>query len=603
MRFPPQLLLFCGTITCFLILSVTPTLAIDYPAISGNSTYEWITNVAFGSINNNTAQESGGYGDYTNLVTSVVTGRSYPFSVTIHPDPSFGSEYVSVFFDWNQDGDFTDAGEMYPVVANTDVAGPHTTDIPIPADAELGETRMRVVVKWGNTPPSSGNISFGEAEDYTINVINPASGINNSDWISNVTFGNINNDSGQDPTGYGDYIGLSTDAAMGETLLLSVTVEVSTPPENESLTAFFDWNRDGDFTDPGEEFVIGTALEAGTHTREITVPDNALPETTPMRIVLAHNETPRSSGHVGFGEVEDYSINVKPPSGDNSLEHISNVTFATIFNNTGPEPSGYGYYGTQYGFVYAESSHPLSVTISAGGRTEYITAFIDWNQDRDFDDPGEEIVVANGVVTDGPHTVDIIVPTEAAYGNSKMRIVLKNGSPPSSTGEIGNGEAEDYSLRVAGPVVAFNFQEWITNVTFGSINNDSVQDFDGFGNFRDLVTNVRPGKTYPLSVTIHPSVGGDFITAYFDWNQNGLFNDPGEAVVVSAVAVKHSMPTVVNVTVPDDAVLGKTLMRVIMTLYATDRTAGEISMGEAEDYSTNVATFPWPTFMPAIIAR
>ena len=34
-----------------------------------------------------------------------------------------------------------------------------------------------------------------------------------------------------------------------------------------------------------------------------------------------------------------------------------------------------------------------------------------------------------------------------------------------------------------------------------------------------------------------------------------------------------------------------------------DDTSAVLSLGEAEDYTINVARFPWPTFMPAIISR
>jgi len=49
---------------------------------------------------------------------------------------------------------------------------------------------------------------------------------------------------------------------------------------------------------------------------------------------------------------------------DNSLEHISNVTFAGINNSTGADTGGYGDYTGQSANVFAGSTNTLSVTIS-----------------------------------------------------------------------------------------------------------------------------------------------------------------------------------------------------------------------------------------------
>ena len=48
--------------------------------------------------------------------------------------------------------------------------GPYTGTITVPGDAVAGNTRMRVRVNYNAPPPACGTTSYGEAEDYTINV-------------------------------------------------------------------------------------------------------------------------------------------------------------------------------------------------------------------------------------------------------------------------------------------------------------------------------------------------------------------------------------------------------------------------------------------------
>lgn len=144
---------------------------VSYPFIGGDNFYEWITEVAFGDIINSTGQENIGYGDYSylqsGLITDVFQGKTYPLSVTIS---AVNLEYVTAFLDWNHDGDFDDTDESVTVATDVSANGPHTVNVQVPLGAVPGETRLRVVLKYNAPPPSSADLGYGEAEDYTINV-------------------------------------------------------------------------------------------------------------------------------------------------------------------------------------------------------------------------------------------------------------------------------------------------------------------------------------------------------------------------------------------------------------------------------------------------
>ncbi|MCG2431814.1 HYR domain-containing protein [Aequorivita xiaoshiensis] len=140
----------------------------QYCAAAGNSTtYEKITNVTFAGINNSTTVHPG-YSDFTSMVASLSPGGTEQLSITIDPD---GGDYLYAFIDWNQNGILDDAGEAYNIAGPIGSSGPHTLNITVPASASLGDTRMRIKLKWGASDPGPcGTFSFGEVEDYTVNV-------------------------------------------------------------------------------------------------------------------------------------------------------------------------------------------------------------------------------------------------------------------------------------------------------------------------------------------------------------------------------------------------------------------------------------------------
>jgi hypothetical protein len=134
---------------------------------------EYIAAVSFAGINNTSSCAQSlpaGYTNYTNLSAAVNTGASYTLTVTN------GGQYTGAlcraFFDWNGDGDFTDAGESFTLtgsgLGNIQF---WTASITIPAGASTGATRMRIRLTGdGETPAPCGNQSYGETEDYCISI-------------------------------------------------------------------------------------------------------------------------------------------------------------------------------------------------------------------------------------------------------------------------------------------------------------------------------------------------------------------------------------------------------------------------------------------------
>jgi len=151
-------------------LSVT-TLAqsVSYCTTGGtNTNYEYIDLVKIGSINKTTGS-NGGYADFTSLSTTLVQGSSNTINFSAGFSGSSYTENWKVWIDFNQDGDFADSGEQV-VSGTTSNASTYSATVAVPSGASLGSTRMRVSMKYGSAPSSCGSFTYGEVEDYTINI-------------------------------------------------------------------------------------------------------------------------------------------------------------------------------------------------------------------------------------------------------------------------------------------------------------------------------------------------------------------------------------------------------------------------------------------------
>ncbi|MCD4746204.1 MAG: T9SS type A sorting domain-containing protein [Bacteroidales bacterium] len=137
----------------------------DYCSASGGCD-EFISNVLVGSINNPSACDN--YADYTNLSTLMDVGEDYPITVT-NGNP-YSNDQCGIWIDWNQNEDFSDAGEQI-TVNGTPGNGPYTATITPPTNAVAGTTVMRIRIMWTGTLDPCGTTSYGEVEDYSINVM------------------------------------------------------------------------------------------------------------------------------------------------------------------------------------------------------------------------------------------------------------------------------------------------------------------------------------------------------------------------------------------------------------------------------------------------
>jgi len=137
-----------------------------YCASEGSDfSYEWISEVQVGSFSKTSSGSA--YSDFTNEVIEVNAGESYSITLT----PGFAStsydEYWKIWIDFDNDTTF-DANELVfdaGSLSKNAVSG--TIDIPT---GLTGVRRMRVSMKYNGAQDACETFSYGEVEDYHVNI-------------------------------------------------------------------------------------------------------------------------------------------------------------------------------------------------------------------------------------------------------------------------------------------------------------------------------------------------------------------------------------------------------------------------------------------------
>ena len=130
--------------------------------------------------------------------------------------------------------------------------------------------------------------------------------------------------------------------------------------------------------------------------------------------------------------------------------------------------------------------------------------------------------------------------------------------------------------------------EYITNVNFAGIDNTSDGTIGGPVDYTAQVAQVTQGGTETLSVTIM-AASVDYVYAFIDWNHNGILDDAGEVYTLAANTSDNG-PHTLAITVPVDAYVGATRMRVLMNYNgSTPDPCMDDTWGEAEDYTVQIA--------------
>ncbi|MCK9448199.1 MAG: choice-of-anchor J domain-containing protein [Bacteroidales bacterium] len=242
-----------------------------------STTYEdeYIARVQIGSIDNSSGWQ-GGVADYTHLSTSIPIGGSEEIIIT-NGNP-WASDKVTVWVDWNGDYEFGVGTNEQFVLTSVASGASFVGQITVPPGTAEGFYRMRIRMSYSTDPTPCGVMSYGEVEDYTIQVgwgtpwisATPLSGIVNpgQSVTINVTFNSSETIPG---TYHGSLVFTSNDLMNPEVTVpatLNVTANERPMPRNLVGTnlgdgALLEWQAPDLGGSPGgedfyEDFEAGT---------------------------------------------------------------------------------------------------------------------------------------------------------------------------------------------------------------------------------------------------------------------------------------------------------------------------------------------------------
>lgn len=209
-----------------------------------------------------------------------------------------------------------------------------------------------------------------------------------------------------------------------------------------------------------------------------------------------------------------------------SDEYIGRVQLNTIDNSSGAgtTSTGYSNFTAQSTNLTKTSSYTITITPTWTGTvySEGYSVWIDYNQDGDFGDSGEQVYTRSATTTT-PVSGSFTIPGTATNGVTRMRVSMRYNNIPSSCGSFNYGEVEDYNVNIVGASnPEINIRGNGTNISDNDTTPSLTDDTD-FGNvditlgtnantftIQNLGTanlNLTGGSPY---VTITGTNAGDF---------------------------------------------------------------------------------------------
>ena len=429
---------------------------------------EPITYVNFAGINNTTSNVINATPALESFCVSANVSRGNTYTISVRGNTG-GVDYTSyfrVYFDWNQSGTF-DADEFYNIgsIVNSDGSTKTAvTSITVPAGALLGNTRMRVVKNFNQYTDACSEQTYGQAEDYTVNIVSGACatpGVQPTALsLTQISSSQINGSFTAASPAPNNYLvvrnttGIApspapvneTSYAIGSTALGGTNVVVDNDGNTSfsatgltPITTYYFYIYSFNSLCSGGPLYLGTSPLSGS----ISLPQSycAANVNTATQSAETYIQKVRFLGTLN-DVLNDQAAGSRyataAPFGYQNYTTLPNKTRQAIGNGIN---------------VYVESNS-IVVNGAETNDSSYM-AWIDWNKDGDFDDPKEEVYNSNALVLST--TFGIIIPTDPTiipYGPGDYRLRIRinkrgGGGAPTSCNTIDfAGETEDYVIEV-----------------------------------------------------------------------------------------------------------------------------------------------------------
>jgi len=164
-----------------------------------------------------------------------------------------------------------------------------------------------------------------------------------------------------------------------------------------------------------------------------------------------------------------------------------------------------------------------AIVVATASSDAYLNAWIDWNQDGSFG--SDERVIAGRFVSAGENNLTITTPVWARPGATWARFRLSSTVDIGPTGGVGDGEVEDYELRVTATGV--------TETIYPSANSFSTLAYEdnwpltGDYDMNDLVVHVRMRELMREERVIGVEIDGEIVAVGGDYHNGFAIRLPG----------------------------------------------------------------------------
>ena len=359
---------------------------------------------------------------------------------------------------------------------------------------------------------------------------------------------------------------------------------------NQGFKVWIDWNNNNSFAEIGELVYTSPGSSTTLYSQSITVPFSATPGIKRMRVLCSWNSNPTTVDGcpVGqsYGECEDYDFLVIASAACSGMPTAGTAVAST-----------------------AAVCPSVNYTLSLTGATLASGLSYQWQSAPSATGPWASIPTGTTPSFITSQTVDTWYQC----------IVTCSGQ--SATSSVVGVTTNSFLACYCASAATSTFDEEILNVTLNTLNNSSTcgvaapgpgSTASMYSNYTTLTpTILSPGVVYPLSVEIGTCNGSytNCTKVWIDFNQNGLFTDPGENVYTSAATSVGPHFELGNITIPSGAIAGNTLMRVVNVETwdpANINPCGTYTWGETEDYLVTISappTCPQPTNFSLIQAN
>ncbi|MCB1275934.1 GEVED domain-containing protein [Prosthecobacter sp.] len=420
---------------------------------------------------------------------SLTAGQPVTLPVNVTNTTS-STAYLNAWIDFNNNGVLTDAGEQIvtnmPVPAGTS-DGTQTLNFNVPTNAVTAATSLGTRFRLTDIqdPGPVGAAGFGEVEDHPVIILAPLTDFGDFSGlpdVSNTASTNLRlgasvdteysstrnaTATGDDVTGVDDEDGATIPSMIAGAPATISTVVTNSTGSSAFLNAWIDFNHNGVITDPGEQIASNVVISSGTSnaTRSInfTVPAAAVTGMDlGVRVRLSTDSSPGSFGAGGVGEVEDYIVNIAPPTTDfgdaAAFANASSIASTTLRLGalvdteyspttnamaTGDDTTALDDEdGVEFPTLTAGGPATIPVTVTnTTGSVAYLNAWMDFNVNGVLTDPGEQIAT-NVPIPSGTENatqnIDINLSSSVLTGvNISTRFRITNTSSPKPTGTNG----------------------------------------------------------------------------------------------------------------------------------------------------------------------